>query len=182
MNPPPVTLENTYLKSTFYEQLVEHVFISEVLQEVWYSFGMTVEVLRSEVDASGYDVMFECNHVLRHVQLKTSKPDAKADGQKVNLALAEKPSGCIVWILRQEDLATCRMSLSYLFFGDEAEKPLPSLDGFKIAKHTKANRQGVKKERAATRVVPKSQFVRIPSTRELVGKLFGLPAGSRAGA
>ena len=69
--------DNTFLKSSFYEQLVEHVFLSEVLQEVWYSFGKTVEVLRSEVDASGYDLVFECNGILRHVQLKTSKSDAK---------------------------------------------------------------------------------------------------------
>ena len=45
--------EDTSHKSSFYEQLVEHVFISELLQEVLYRFGRTVEVLRSEVDASG---------------------------------------------------------------------------------------------------------------------------------
>jgi hypothetical protein len=28
---------------------------SEVLQDAWFRFGETVEVLRSEVDASGYD-------------------------------------------------------------------------------------------------------------------------------
>ena len=37
--------DSTMHKSSFYEQLVEHVFISEVLQEVWYRFGLTVEVL-----------------------------------------------------------------------------------------------------------------------------------------
>ena len=87
--------DDMYLKSSFYEQLVEHVFLSEVLQEVWYRFGKTVEVLRSEVDASGYDVMFDCNGILRHVQLKTSKIDGKTARQKVNLALAEKPSGSV---------------------------------------------------------------------------------------
>ena len=42
--------DDVYLKSMFYEQLVEHVFVSEVLQEVWYYFGATVEVrtLREE--------------------------------------------------------------------------------------------------------------------------------------
>jgi len=168
------TADDTYLKSMFYEQLVEHVFISEVLQEVWYSFGKTVEVLRSEVDASGYDVVFECDQILRYVQLKTSKPDAKTAGQKVNIALADKPSGCIVWIVRNKDSNTCRMKLSYLFFGGEAGQPLPPLDGFKIAKHTKGNANGVKKQRMAIRVVPKSEFVKVCTTRELVGWLFGL--------
>jgi hypothetical protein len=45
-----------FLKSAFIEWLVEHVFISEVLQEAWYSYGRTIEVLRSEVDSSGYDI------------------------------------------------------------------------------------------------------------------------------
>lgn len=171
---PTTGSDDAYLKSMFYEQLVEHVFVSEVLQEVWYYFGETVEVLRSEVDSSGYDVVFECNGILRHVQLKTSKPDAKTSGQKVNVALASKPGGCIVWLVRHEDRQTCRMRLSYLFFGGEPGQPLPSLEGFKVAKHTKANSDGVKTERIAVRIVPKSRFVPISSTRELVGRLFGL--------
>lgn len=166
--------DHTYLKSMFYEQLVEYAFVSEVLQEAWYYFGKTVEVLRSEVDSFGYDVVFECEGVLRHVQLKTSKPDARVGGQKVNVALADKPSGCIVWIRRHEDFEVCRMRLSYLFFGDEPGKPLPSLDGMRIAKTTKANADGIKKERHAIRVVPKGRFMELAGTRELVERLFGL--------
>jgi hypothetical protein len=167
--------EHAFLKSTFIEQLVEHVFISEVLQEVWYSFGKTVEVLRSEVDASGYDVVFECNDILRHVQLKTSMPNAKVAGQKVNLALAEKPSGCVVWIKRHEDDESRRMKLSYLFFGGKPRERL-SLAGFKVAKHAKANARGIKTERPAIRVVPKSQFEEILTTEKLVEQLFGILA------
>ena len=46
-----LTVPVSALKSSFYEQLVEHVFISEVLQEAWYRYRQTVEVLRSEIDA-----------------------------------------------------------------------------------------------------------------------------------
>lgn len=166
--------DDAYMKSTFYEQLVEHVFISEVLQEAWYYYGKTVEVLRSEVDASGYDVVLECNEVLRHVQLKTSRRESKTAIQKVNIALAAKPSGCIVWIVRSEDIESCRASLSYLFFGGESRMPLPSLENFKVATHTKGNAEGVKKERAAIRVIPKAKFTPIATTRELVAVLFGL--------
>jgi len=166
--------DDAYMKSTFYEQLVEHVFISEVLQEAWYYYGKTVEVLRSEVDASGYDVVLECNEVLRHVQLKTSRCESKTARQKVNIALAAKPGGCIVWIVRSEDHESCRASLSYLFFGGASRMPLPSLEGFKVATHTKGNAEGVKKERAAIRVIPKAKFTSIATTRELVAVLFGL--------
>jgi hypothetical protein len=166
--------KDTYLKSSFYEQLVEHVFISEILQEAWFRFGEIVEVLRAEVDASGYDIVLECNNVLRHVQLKTSKVDGKTANQKVNVALGRKPNGCVVWILRSEDQQSHRMKLTYRFFGNDAGEPLPSLGDCRIGKHTKSNKDGVKAERPSIRVVPKGSFQLIDTTTELVTKLFGL--------
>ena len=166
--------EDLSQNSSYYEQLVEHIFISEVLQEVLYSFGKTVEVLRSEVDAFGYDVVFECNRVLRHIQLKSSKADAKARKQNVNVALADKPGGCVIWLFREENPNTHRMDLSFLRFGSEAGLPPPSLNGFKVAKHSKGDAKGVKKERRAIREIPKSAFTSVPTTTELVEWLFGL--------
>ncbi|MBL8813359.1 MAG: hypothetical protein JNM43_24550 [Planctomycetaceae bacterium] len=167
-----ISHEDTYRKSSFYEQLVEHVFISEVLQEVWFRFGQTVEVLRSEVDASGYDVVLECNGILRHVQLKTSAAGARTAGHKINVALATKPSGCVVWIQRHEE--NHRMTLSYLFFGADAGQPLLLPDDLKVGKHTKGNKDGVKAVRPLIRVVPKTRFHRVNTTTELVARLFNL--------
>lgn len=165
--------EDTFRKSSFFEKLAEHVFVSEILQESYYGSGMTVEVLRSEIDASGYDLVLECNRVMRHVQLKTSKSDGRAAGQKVHISLGGKPSGCVVWIIREEDPELRRMRLSYRFFGGAPGEPLPSLSPFKVAKHTKGNSAGEKKERPAIRVVPKSRFRAIGTTEELVRVLFG---------
>jgi len=172
--PPRKKASDTSLKSSFYEQLVEHVFISEILQEAFYRHGLTVEVLRSEIDASGYDIVLECNGIMRHVQLKTSASKSKTARQKVHTALAEKPGGCVVWMIRHEDPETCRMRLSYRFFGRAAGSPLPSLSKFKTAKHTKGNASGKKQERPAIRVVPKGKFSTIETTTELVSELFGL--------
>jgi len=166
--------EEQFLKSSFYEQLVEHVFIAEILQEVWYRHRKTVEVLRSEVDASGFDLVLECQNILRHVQLKTSGINSKTTNQKVNIALSHKPSGCVVWLERVEDSATHRMQLQYLFFGDAPGKPLPALDGFQVGKHTKASKTGIKAERPFIRVIPKRHFEPLPSITDLVQKLFGL--------
>ena len=163
-----------YLKSNFYQQLVEHAFISELLQEAWFRYGKTVEVLRSEIDSSGYDLLLECNGVIRHVQLKNSIAGSKTAYQKINIALAEKASGCVVWLMREEDEDTCRVRLRYLFFGNPPGEPLPSLVYFKTAKHTKGNAQGVKKERPLIRQVPKSKFIELSGINELLGKLFGL--------
>jgi hypothetical protein len=69
--------EDAYLLSNFFEQLVEHAFVSEILQEVYYGRGQVVEVLRSEVESNGYDLILKSNGVMRHVQLKTSRTDAR---------------------------------------------------------------------------------------------------------
>ena len=166
--------DDASLKSSFIESLVEHVFISEVLQEVWYSHRKTIEVLRSEVDSSGYDVVFECDKILRHVQLKTSKESAKTAYQKVSLVLADKPSGCVVWIIRHEDSNLRRMNLTYRYFGDEPMKPLPSLTDLPSAKQSRGNAQGFKADRPGLKVVPKNRFTPIATTKELVERLFGI--------
>jgi hypothetical protein len=48
--------EDAFRKSGFFEQLVEHSFVSEILQEVYFGRVRAGEVLRSEIDASGYDL------------------------------------------------------------------------------------------------------------------------------
>ena len=151
-----------------------HAFISELLQETYFRFGHPLEVLRSEIDASGYDLVLECNGFQRHVQLKTSASASRTGVQKVHTALASKPGGCVVWIVRHEDPESYRMRLPYRFFGSTAGTPLPSLTQLKVAKHTKGDASGKKKERPAIRIIPKGKFRTIETTTELVTELFGL--------
>jgi hypothetical protein len=166
--------DSTSLKSTFYQQLVEHAFIAEVLQETWFGYGRVVEVLRAEVDSFGYDLVFECEGILRYVQLKTSKLDGRRQSVNVNTALAKKPGGCVIWLLREEDPSTRRIRLSYLLFGGPAGERLPALDGFKVGKHSKGDSTGKKNDRPSIRLVPKSRFTRMKNIRNLVETLFGL--------
>ena len=91
----------------------------------------------------------------------------------MTIASGGTPSGIEKTIVA-EDTDSCRASLSYLFFGGASGTPLPLLDGFKVATHTKGNAEGVKKERAAIRVIPKAKFTPIATTRELVAIIFGL--------
>lgn len=64
-----------YRESSFREKLLEHVFVSELLQEAWLGRRQTMEVLRSEVDAAGYDLVLECGGTIRYVQLKGSRAE-----------------------------------------------------------------------------------------------------------
>ena len=78
--------ETDFRQSSFRENLLEHMFISEVLQEAWIKRRQVIEVLRSEVDDSGYDVVLVSGQVIRHVQLKSSREGSKTNEQKVNCA------------------------------------------------------------------------------------------------
>lgn len=166
--------EDRFLKSRFYEQLTEHVFISELLQEAWFSFNAIIEISRSEVDASGYDLILDCNGVLRHVQLKSSDITAKSNEQDVHISLSKKASGCIVWIVREEDQETKRLRLKYFFYGGKPGDPITISENFKRAKHTRADSQGIKKERPNVRRIPKSKFQNVTDPKELLQKLFEL--------
>lgn len=171
------TKASDYLESSFREKLLEHVFISELLQEAWLGRGQTLEVLRSEVDSAGYDLAIEFRGVLRYIQLKSSRSDAKTSRQTVNARLAEKPGGCVVWLVYEE--VDRRAKLQYLFFGgDTTERPAL---GEKIGIHAKANAQGIKSPRPNTRVLTKSRFTEFSSVGQLMDKLFGLGEFSSIG-
>lgn len=86
--------EASFLHSSSREALIEHVFIAEVLQEAWFAREQLVEVLRSEVDAAGYDVVFECGPITRHVQLKAS--DAGGKTSLVGTPPRRSPERCPV--------------------------------------------------------------------------------------
>ena len=157
------------LESSFQEKLREHVFISELLQEVWLGERQTVEVLRSDVDNCGYDLLLARSGVMRYVQLKSSRSDAKTNRQIVNNRLADKPGGCVIWLRSWE--CGRRYRLEYWVLGGKpGEKP--DL-GNKIGKHSKADANGYKAERPNTRVISKSSFTKLQTTSELVEWLFG---------
>lgn len=132
------------LQSSYREKLIEHLFIGELLKHSWRCRGCSLEIARPEVDNCGYDLVAEENGVVRHIQLKAAHLNARAASQKVHVALASKPSGCIVWTFFHEETLDLG---PFLFFGGGAGDSLPDLSRFKIARHTKGNAAGVKAER-----------------------------------
>lgn len=167
-----------YENSTFYEKMTEHLFLAEFIQEAWFGFNKKVEVLHSEVDDAGYDLVLECNGTLRHIRLKSSSAAAKTARKTINVALADKQGGCVVWILRDEDRNRRRMSLTYRFFGGRPGEPLPSMEKFQMGKHAKGDATGKKAERSNTRVLPKGAFQEVQTCEGLLELLFGLRRGT----
>jgi hypothetical protein len=151
------------------EQIVEHVFIADVLRTLWRYRVLDVEVLRSEFDAGGYDVVLARGNIIRHIQLKASIKGGRRRAVDVNMNLADKPSGCVVWIVVDDGLSPDH----YRWLGNPPGAPLPAIDSLKVGKHTKANSQGVKSERPMKRDVSVAMFQRIDTLEELLARLFG---------
>ena len=162
-------MSKNFEHSSFREKLIEHLFISEILKLSWLKGDCQLEVMKPEVDNAGCDVVLELNNVIRHIQLKASKLGGKTSRQNINVRLATKPSGCVIWIVFDEDtLELC----SFYFYGSEAGQPLNDLGNVRVAKHTKGNAEGIKAERPNIRSLNKGQFTRYDDIGALYNVLF----------
>jgi hypothetical protein len=155
--------------SSYREKLIEHLFVSELLKLSWLHHECSLEVAKPEVDNAGYDLIVEAHGVVRHIQLKTSVSTGRTNNQKVHVRLEGKPSGCVLWIYFDEK--TLHLG-PFRFFGDSAGKPLKGLSDFKIGKHTKGNKDGVKGERQNIRIIPKGRFKVLTSIEDVYKQLF----------
>lgn len=158
--------------SSALEHVIEHIFLSEVLQEAWFGRRQVVDVLHTSVDAFGYDVVLELEGITRHVQLKARGKQGKASSYKINTSLARHASGCVVSIGWERDHASNRMSLEYRWFGGAPGASLPDL-GDVVGRHSKGDATGTKKERAQTRVLRLTRFSKVADVGELLDLLFG---------
>jgi hypothetical protein len=160
--------------STLRERIVEHVFIGDALRRLWQLGVMDVEVLRSEFDAGGYDLVMSRGKLIRHIQFKSVLADGKAARTSISLKLMEKPSGCVIWIVVTPELDR----QSYLWLGGLPGEPLQAalrddIKDLPMAKHTKCNAGGTKAEKPNHRVVPRSRFVHLDGIDAVLQRLFG---------
>lgn len=158
------------LHSTFREAVLEHLLLGELLSHFWLA-GMHAEVLKPNVDDGGYDVVIEANGITRHIQFKASYSGAKTARQKVHLELGKKPSGCVIWMIFNPKTLAFE---SFRWFGGPPGEPLPNIEGFEVAKHTKGDASGTKKHRPQVRVVPRGKFEVVETIPDLVDRLFGV--------
>ncbi|MDN7592047.1 hypothetical protein [Burkholderia seminalis] len=155
--------------SVLRELIVEHIFVGEAMRRLWQLGILNVEILRAEFDASGHDLVMCCGSVMRHVQLKVSLVDGARAQVNINQQLAHARSGCVVWLGVTEDLEI----IEYRWFGAEPGRPLPDITNHATARHTRANAQGNKSERANQRVLRKSEFEKLADLDETLYRLFG---------
>jgi hypothetical protein len=150
-------------KSSLREKIVEHVFIGDALREFWRSRIVDVEILRSEFDAFGYDLVLERGPITRHIQLKAglNKPDRVGIAE----ALATKKSGCLIYIQISGELDL----ESFYWFGSEPNAPLPTLTRYPLRRKT----TGARSPRQGHRTLPGTAFQGPFTLHQLLDKLLG---------
>jgi hypothetical protein len=165
--PGPASVHST--ESSLREKIIEHLFVGDLLRCLWRKGIRDIEVLRTEVDRSGYDLVLEANGVVRHIQLKASHRQAKTAKLDIQLKLRKKPSACVIWIrFDQESLELG----PYLWFGSAPHQAIPSL-GEKVSRFSKGDSRGYKAERPNHRVIRKGDFTLLASIDEVADRLFG---------
>lgn len=155
--------------ASYREKVVEHLLVGELLRHLWER-GVVVEVLKPEVDAEGYDVVFEVQGVTRHVQLKASHASSKTARVNVHASLSSKPSGCVVWSVFEPGELRFQ---GFRFFGAAPGQPMPDIADLSPVRHSRADASGQKGVRERLRAVPRGRFEELGSVAELAGRLFG---------
>jgi len=158
-----------FLHSSEREALLEHLFCGEIMKWLWLHRHFDLEILQPEVDC-GYDLVLEKGPVVRHVQLKAAQKGSSVSAVSVNERLAGKPSGCVIII--EFDPGTLALG-PYYWFGGIPRERLPDLEVFPLAKHARANAQGVKRERPHIRRVRKTEFEKLDTIESVIHHLFG---------
>ncbi len=154
--------------STLRERIVEHVFVGQVLKALWCRNIVDVEVLRSEFDAHGYDLVMGRGAIVRHIQFKTGTSLKPVD-VSVSTALSKKPSGCILWIK-----VTPQLEMGpFFWFGAAPGQPLPAIDAYTSPRRPTHNKEGERPIRKNHRLVPGKAFQRLDTLDEVLTTLFG---------
>ena len=148
---------------------MEYIFLAALCSHGWTT-DRFVEVARSKTDAFGYDLVLSSGNLTRHVQLKASRVGGSTRSQKINQALTRKSGGCVVWIKVHSD--TLQPASFHWLDLPEGISLKDDLRG-KIAKHTKANAQGVKNLRENIWEVPGTSFKPMSSIGAIFEALFG---------
>jgi hypothetical protein len=155
-------------RSSLVEKVLEYRFLAGVTAELLQRDAV-FDVMRSDVDCHGHDLVIEANGIVRHVQLKAMAAGGKRADVTIHATLAAKASGCVVWMIY--DPATFE-PVSFRWFGGAPGEPM-SDPGASIARHARANVEGIKAERPMHRVIKGSRFSELPDFATLVDALFG---------
>jgi hypothetical protein len=169
--------QDAFRRSSYLERVLEFAFLGDLLRRLWSEGVRDVEVLRSDVDAWGYDIVLARGRVMRHVQLKASKRNGSTRTVPINGGLQDKPGGCVVWMLYD---AVSLQSGPYLWFGSPPADAPPAIRDLSRARRTTPDAAGSKPLRANTFLLPKARCERLDDLSQVAERLFPYGASRTA--
>lgn len=117
-----------YQNSRFFENLLEHRFLFDLRRHlVLDSTPRLVNVLKSEVDAYGFDLVLSVADRSLHIQMKTRSGSPPPNAYELSEALWALPNACAIWMLYDPSKLE---PTSYYLLGF----PMPPMEGFGHAK------------------------------------------------
>ena len=118
-----------YQNSSYRELLIEHLLVGQIMRLLWLRGITQFEILKPQVDDSGYDLVLDANGVLRHIQLKASFRGSSTKSVKVSLRLTKKKSPCVVWVEFDPDALELG---PFRWFGGTPNGSFPDVSGLPI--------------------------------------------------
>lgn len=92
-----ITPEYVFSNSSFLENLFEHRFIFDLQRDlVLRDRPLLLNVLKSEVDVFGFDLVLIADDVTYHVQMKTMS--GKTQKYDIQESLWKVPNSCVIWV------------------------------------------------------------------------------------
>lgn len=172
---PPFAEKLRTHSSSVIAKTLEYRLLGDISAELLLR-GQVLEVLRSDVDAFGHDVVLEVGGIIRHIQLKVKVKGGKNREVNCHTALTLKPSGCIVWTTYDPQTY---LAVEYACLGGRPGEVLQGI-GEVVALRSTHNGQGDRPPREDHRRIKYSTFDKFTNISDLVDWLFGellLPDG-----
>lgn len=157
--------------SSLIAKTLEYRLLGDISAELLLR-GQAIEVLRSDIDAFGHDVVLEVGGIVRHIQLKLKVKGGKNLEVTCHTDLTLKPSGCIIWTTYDP---LTYSAVEYACLGGRPGEALRDI-GNVVAKRSTHNGQGDRPVRTRHRSVKYSTFEKFTDMADLVDWLFGGPA------
>ena len=122
-------------KSNFYENIHTHRFLADILSDcATRKPALFLDVLRSEVDDGGIDLILSEGKQTRHIQLKARAETIPPKPYQISNRLLETKGGAIIWIRYSKETLE-RIDFFVLIGG--LNKPIPRTSPFEPAKNRK---------------------------------------------
>lgn len=123
-----VTPQLIYRNSRFFESILEHRFLYDLCRSlVLRTPADLANVMRSEVDAFGVDLVVAVGQRTVHIQMKTRSGSPEPTPYQISEAIWQLPNAVAIWMLYDPSNLE---PMSYYVLG----APLPPMDDFYPAK------------------------------------------------